>query len=74
MQWNESPDVIRQRIELEFLEAEKSKIEMSNTVFERLKSDMPELFNFIDKNITPIEKEFNYEKLEQNLRKPQEKI
>ncbi len=66
--WNESPDVINKRKELEFFREQQNKIYLANSKIQRMKKEIPEIFEFINSNITEFEKNLNYAKLSENLK------
>ncbi len=65
--WFESPDEKRYRKELAALVDEQKKVLYENTKLQRMKKDMPDLFEFIDKNIVSVEKEITNDKLVSKL-------
>ena len=65
--WYESPDVINKRRQLEFFAEQQKKIHTANTKIQRLKKEIPEVFDYINNNITLVEKNLNYTKLTENL-------
>jgi len=46
---------------------------LANTKIQRMKKDIPEVFDFINKHITEFETNLNYAKLSENLKNLDEK-
>lgn len=66
--WNESPDSINARKQLEFFAEQQRKVNFNNTKIQRMKKEIPEVFEYINNNITEFEKNLNYAKLSENLK------
>ena len=65
--WFESPDEKRYRKELAALIEQQRKITFENSKIQRMKKDMPELFDYIEKHIVPVEKDLTNDKLVSKL-------
>jgi hypothetical protein len=65
--WFESPDEKRNRKELSALIEQQKKVLYENTKIQRMKKDMPELFDFIENNVVPEEKGITNDKLVSKL-------
>lgn len=69
LDWFENPDIKRRKILLEKLLDEQRQITKKNSVIQFMKKDCEEMFDYIDKNIVPFEKEITLEKLTEELDK-----
>jgi hypothetical protein len=54
--------------ELDILVQNEKKILFENTKIQRMSKEMPELFEYIDKYIVPIEKELNNDKITNSMK------
>ena len=61
--WFESPDEIKRRKELAVLTEEQNRLEKERTKLQTLKSEFPQVFEYIDKNILDKEKNINYDSI-----------
>jgi hypothetical protein len=71
--WNESPDSINARKQLEFFAEQKNKTYIINTKIQRMQNEIPKVFEYINNNIVEFEKSLNYAKLSQNLKQHEER-
>lgn len=62
--WFTSPDEIRRQRELSALLDEQERIEKEETLIQRMKVAHPQLFEYIDKNITDHERSITFDKME----------
>jgi hypothetical protein len=58
---------MRYKKELAALVQQQRRITHENTKIQRMQRDMPELFDYIEKNIVPIEKDLTNDKLVSKL-------
>ena len=68
MGWYESPDELKRNRELAVLMKEQEKIEKQKIIIETLKSDYPNLFDYIDKNIVDWEKSISYDSIAEEIK------
>ena len=61
--WFESPDEIKRRKELAVLTEEQNRLEKERTTLHTLKSEFPQVYEYIDKNILDKEKNINYDSI-----------
>ncbi len=73
LEWFENPDIKRKNIELENLLKEQRQITRKNSVIQLMKKESEEMFAYIDKFVTPFEKEMTLEKLTEELNKKDNK-
>ena len=66
--WFESPDEIKRRKELAVLTEEQNRLEKERTKIQTLKLEFPQVFEFIDKNISDKEKNVNYDSIALNYK------
>jgi len=69
LDWFENPDIKRRKILLENLLEEQRNITRKNSVIQLMKKESEEMFAYIEKFVTPFEKEITLEKLTDELNK-----